>query len=803
MPRNSSGVMVLPAGNPVIPGTLIESTWANPTMTDLANEITASLPRNGTAPMTGPLILARDGILPKEATTVDQLNGAIAGSSNYLSAGAIQYFAMVAIPSGWLEANGAEVSRTTYANLFATIGTVFGTGNGTTTFNLPDLRGTFIRGFDNGRSIDPGRAFGSSQAGSNAAHSHTVTDPTHTHGASQPAHSHAVTDPGHSHSIDLGTGEGGALRAGSNQGSDSTDVSTLTSATGVSVQSSQPGISVNFAYSGVSVGASGGEARPVNLALVACIKAFGALQTDGLGTMAFQNKDAVSITGGVGVFSSLQCTKAPTEPNDVARLSDVGGVNEVYSADIQTIVVDSTDPMLPVIRPQTNVANGLAKLNSSGQIPASLIPISDVNYQGPWDASTGNTPSQTYPLVTFSDGDAYQISVLGTLTVYGSNGIAAPTSCVVGSSIIYVSGSPTFPNAGWYYNPPVSFSGAAASGISFTPVGGITSSNVQDMGEELDTDKAPKDTPIFTGPVTIPQDINITEPYCSLHVEGVEVMRTGGANGDNSGQLAGFRQKLINATFQINQRGYVSGATLLAGVYGHDRWKAGASGGNYTFTQLKSATQINIEIGRSLIQVIEDFNVEGGVYALAWIGTAQARVGLNGAVPSGAYLNSPILITGQLAGVALSVEFANNGPGGTLFLPQTEPGSIPSLKEIRPIGFELALCQRYLPAWKSSGVSDFLGTGQAYGAANAWITLPLPVAPRVKPTGILTSSSTYCSVFSATGTTLTCSSLTFAGSSSSSITISTTSAAALVVGNATTMYFNNSGGFILVLGCEL
>lgn len=492
MPRNSSGVMILPAGNPVVPGTLIESTWANPTMADLANEITASLPRNGAAPMTGPLVLARDGILPKEATTVDQLNGAIAGSNNYLSAGAIQYFAMVAIPSGWLEANGAEVSRTTYANLFATIGTVFGTGNGTTTFNLPDLRGTFIRGFDNGRSVDPGRVFGTSQAGSNAAHNHPLTDPGHSHGASQPAHGHGVNDPGHGHVIDLGTGEGVTLKAAASQGSDYGDVSTLSSATGISIQASQPGITVAPSGSGVSVGASGGEARPVNLALVACIKAFGALQTDGLGTMAFQNKDAVNITGGAGVFTSLQCTKAPTEPNDVARLSDIGGVNEIYSSDIQTIVVDSTNPLIPVIRSQTNVANGLAKLNSAGKIPPNLVSVTDINYQGPWSAAAGKTPSQAYPASVFHDGDTYQISVSGDLTLYGADGLVTMVTCPVGSTIIYVVDSPTFPSPGWYYNPPSSASGVSASDVTLVPVGGISATDVQAGMAELDSEKVSK-----------------------------------------------------------------------------------------------------------------------------------------------------------------------------------------------------------------------------------------------------------------------------------------------------------------------
>ncbi len=77
--------------------------------------------------------------------------------------GEVAFFARSTPPSGWLKANGAAVSRTTYAALFAAIGTTFGAGDGHTTFNLPDLRGEFIRGVDDGRNVDGGRRLGSSQ----------------------------------------------------------------------------------------------------------------------------------------------------------------------------------------------------------------------------------------------------------------------------------------------------------------------------------------------------------------------------------------------------------------------------------------------------------------------------------------------------------------------------------------------------------------------------------------------------------------------------------------------------------------
>jgi hypothetical protein len=82
---------------------------------------------------------------------------------NVTPAGAVMYFAMNTAPVGWLRANGAVVSRTLYANLFAAIGTRFGAGDGKTTFTLPDLRGYFLRAWDDGKKIDAGRIFGSEQ----------------------------------------------------------------------------------------------------------------------------------------------------------------------------------------------------------------------------------------------------------------------------------------------------------------------------------------------------------------------------------------------------------------------------------------------------------------------------------------------------------------------------------------------------------------------------------------------------------------------------------------------------------------
>lgn len=91
--------------------------------------------------------------------------------------GEICYFARNTAPTGSIKANGAAISRTTYSALFAAIGTTFGVGDGSTTFNVPDLRGEFVRGWDDSRGIDTGRAFGSAQADDFKSHTHTFASP--------------------------------------------------------------------------------------------------------------------------------------------------------------------------------------------------------------------------------------------------------------------------------------------------------------------------------------------------------------------------------------------------------------------------------------------------------------------------------------------------------------------------------------------------------------------------------------------------------------------------------------------------
>lgn len=113
-----------------------------------------------------------DAGLTPDHLNVAQLSQAISLLAQAVPSGAVAAFARNTAPAGWLKANGAAVSRSTYAALFAAIGTTFGAGDGSTTFNVPDLRGEFVRGWDDGKGTDSGRTFGSAQGQMLENHTH-------------------------------------------------------------------------------------------------------------------------------------------------------------------------------------------------------------------------------------------------------------------------------------------------------------------------------------------------------------------------------------------------------------------------------------------------------------------------------------------------------------------------------------------------------------------------------------------------------------------------------------------------------
>ena len=194
----------------------------------------------------------------------------------------------------------------------------------------------------------------------------------------------------------------------------------------------------------------------------------------------------------------------------------------------------------------------------------------------------------------------------------------------------------------------------------------------------------------------------------------------------------GMKNRIIDGGFIINQRGYVSGTSLSAGAYAHDRWKAGSGGCTYTFTQaaLGVNTTITITAG-TLVQVIEGCNLaEGGTYVLSWTGTAQGR--LNG----GSYgASGSVVITGWTAGTNLNVEFNT----GTLGSVQLEKGSTATSFDYRPYGTELILCQTYgLRVEQQTNTGDVCSSGSTTN-----VRFTFPVTMRATPTASLITAGSW------------------------------------------------------------
>jgi microcystin-dependent protein len=160
--------------------------------------------------------------------------------------GLIPYTGFSAPNSSFVLPSGQAISRTTYATYFSLVSTTFGSGDGATTFNVPDLRGRSVFGLDNmGGSaasritVAGGNFDGTALGGSGGAQNHTLTT------AEMPVHNHGVTDPGHTHSF---SNAAGIISNRGDSGAGSTDLSGQ--APQIGINSSVTGISINNAGSG-------------------------------------------------------------------------------------------------------------------------------------------------------------------------------------------------------------------------------------------------------------------------------------------------------------------------------------------------------------------------------------------------------------------------------------------------------------------------------------------------------------------------------------------------------------------------
>jgi len=203
--------------------------------------------------------------------TSDQDAATKAYVDNYTTpAGTVILSARTTAPTGYLAADGAAISRTTYADLFAAIGTTYGAGNGSTTFNIPDLRDEFIRGSSSTLAV------GTTQSSQNKSHSHTATSTTtggnHNHPAS------VGTGGAHSHTVLRGVSPDPEQGSSANLLETRNDFDNDTTYGTSSHNGHQHPITVNnsgnltISTSTTITDDGGTEARPQNMALLACIK---------------------------------------------------------------------------------------------------------------------------------------------------------------------------------------------------------------------------------------------------------------------------------------------------------------------------------------------------------------------------------------------------------------------------------------------------------------------------------------------------------------------------------------------------
>jgi microcystin-dependent protein len=173
-----------------------------------------------------------------------------ATQQSLVPAGAVMPFAMNLAPAGWLAADGTAVSRSTYAALFAAIGTTHGAGDGSTTFALPDLRGIFVRGRG-------------SQTISGTSYSGTFATKQ---GAAMLNHTHSGTtssNGNHNHTSNfkvLARGSGGDNALVGALGDD------------ITRNTSSNGAHTHTLTTGNPSAGGGAETRPANIALLYCIK---------------------------------------------------------------------------------------------------------------------------------------------------------------------------------------------------------------------------------------------------------------------------------------------------------------------------------------------------------------------------------------------------------------------------------------------------------------------------------------------------------------------------------------------------
>ena len=178
---------------------------------------------------------------------LQNLNHRVVAVQETLPVGIIFMYVGSSVPAGWLLCDGSAISRVTYSSLYSVIGTVFGSGDGSTTFNLPNFQRRVPVGSGGTGTSTLANTVGST--GGAETHTLTINEmPSHNHDITDSGHSHNLTDPGHSHNLNMdvtGSGTNGNKPQAGGNGTAVTGTGQPTTTTGLVVNSSTTGITIN------------------------------------------------------------------------------------------------------------------------------------------------------------------------------------------------------------------------------------------------------------------------------------------------------------------------------------------------------------------------------------------------------------------------------------------------------------------------------------------------------------------------------------------------------------------------------
>lgn len=328
--------------------------------------------------------------------------------------------------------------------------------------------------------------------------------------------------------------------------------------------------------------------------------------------------------------------------------------------------------------------------------------------------------------------------------------------------------------------------------------------------------------------------------------------------GLNGGQIAGLRNKIINGGMQVAQRGTASATQGYSTV---DRFycnRAGAVAG-LTMSQVFSPFSSNkyslsmqrdsgnaLTASMNVYQAIEGVNcrdmagktvtasfligtgasvtTSGHLVSLVYQTTTTdigpASGGWNASIPSASFTvtaataftqkTTSFAVPANATQVMLLISLATSGTAGVderfyITEVQLEQGSVATPFEQRPYGLELALCQRYLPAYVATSATESgLAMGQAQSGAAGYVQYQFQVPSRVPPTGCTVSSgTTHFKILPASGASIATTSISFSDATTQAGRLTFGVAAGLVAGNATNMTSASASAQLLFTGCEL